>query len=77
MKAPVDTNTNAESDADLSTSESMSTAAAESSSSTWFETDLPRVSCLRVLHICRERWTYMSGHTLARDVVVLEKINNE
>jgi len=48
----------------------------------WDSTDLPIAQSatnefprmrLKLLHTCREQWAFQSGHSLARDVCVLEK----
>lgn len=36
--------------------------------------DLHATELMRVVAICREKWEYASGHVLARDIVIIEKI---
>ena len=39
----------------------------------WSIEDLPRHDNLSVLYRCREQWDYATGHSLARDIVVVQR----
>ena len=41
----------------------------------WSVDDLPKHDNLKVENICREEWKYSSGHTLARDIVVVKRVS--
>jgi hypothetical protein len=39
----------------------------------WSSDDLPMKPDLKLVGICRERWSFTSGHVLSRDIVIVEK----
>lgn len=60
----------------IDSTSSNNTGSNNSEINMWTASDLPLPSdgSLQICHICRESWTYATGHTLARDTVIIEKL---